>query len=148
MKRTNQNAAAAPAPKFDLSIDAKTLSELRELLDQRKKLDDAVNSAPADIVAAEAELAGLRQQFAALEADVVLVDDAKRKRLRPAVRLLGLIECIVVPTKFFSGSQSGRDVGRQTREVEQTTELRGRVQASTGRADVRARRVGIADCPV
>ncbi|WP_232452451.1 transposase, partial [Burkholderia ubonensis] len=47
---------------------------------------------------------------------VSIVDESKR--LRPAVRLLGLIECIVVPTKFFSGNQSGRDVGGQTREVE------------------------------
>ncbi|QVN19577.1 hypothetical protein [Burkholderia pyrrocinia] len=93
MKRTNQNAAAVPAPKFDLSIDAKTLSELRELLDQRKKLDDAVNSAPADIVAAEVELAGLRQQFAALEADVVLVDDAKLPSLQKEIaKLAGTID--------------------------------------------------------
>ncbi|KVU21224.1 hypothetical protein WK62_19760 [Burkholderia ubonensis] len=93
MKRTNQNAAAVPAPKFDLSIDAKTLNELRELLDQRKKLDDAVNSAPADIVAAEAELAGLHQQFSALEADVVLVNDAKLPSLQKEIaKLAGTID--------------------------------------------------------
>ncbi|WGS46067.1 reverse transcriptase domain-containing protein [Burkholderia sp. JSH-S8] len=76
-----------------------------------------------------------------------VLDADIRKRLGAAVRPRGLIECIVVPTKFFSGNQSGRDVGRQTCEVEQTTELRGRVQASPGRADVRARRVSIAGCP-
>ncbi|KVF38047.1 hypothetical protein [Burkholderia vietnamiensis] len=88
MKRTNQNAASVPVPKFDLSIDAKTLSELRELLDQRTKLDDAMSSGPADIVAAEVELAGLRQQFAALEADVVLVDDAKLPSLQKEIAKL------------------------------------------------------------
>ncbi|WP_232447023.1 transposase, partial [Burkholderia ubonensis] len=41
----------------------------------------------------------------------------QRKRLGAAVRPWDLIGCIVVPTKFFSGNQSGRDVGRQTREV-------------------------------
>ncbi|EEF24372.1 conserved hypothetical protein, partial [Ricinus communis] len=76
MKRTNPNNATARVPKFDLEIDAGTLNELRGLLDQRKKLDDAVNSAPSEIAAGEAELADLRHRLAVLEADVVLVDDA------------------------------------------------------------------------
>ncbi|WP_414016413.1 hypothetical protein [Burkholderia stagnalis] len=79
--------------------------------------------------------------------EVSATQPAEGKRLGAAVGPRGLIECIVVPTKFFSGNQSGRDTGRQTREVEQTTELRGRIQASAGRADVRARRIGVAGCP-
>ncbi|TCG03513.1 hypothetical protein BZM27_47985, partial [Paraburkholderia steynii] len=76
MKRTNTNAAAQ-APRFALAIDAETIDELRSLLEQRKKLDDAVESAPAEIAAAESELANLRHQLGMLEADVILVEDAK-----------------------------------------------------------------------
>ncbi len=88
MKRTNTNTAAVQAPKFALAIDAETVSELSGLLDQRKKLDDAVNSAPADIASAEAELAHLRYRLGALEADVVLVEDAKLPALQNEIAQL------------------------------------------------------------
>ncbi|MFM0173189.1 hypothetical protein PQR33_28130 [Paraburkholderia sediminicola] len=93
MKRTNTNATSARAPKFDLAIDADTLNELRELIEQRKKLDDAVNNAPADIFAAEAELSEMRRQLSVLEADVVLVDDAKLPSLQKEIeKLAGTID--------------------------------------------------------
>jgi hypothetical protein len=93
MKRTNTNASSAEAPKFDLAIDAETLNELRELIGQRKKLDDAVNSAPADIFAAEGELSEMRRQLSVLEADVVLVDDAKLPSLQKEIeKLAGTID--------------------------------------------------------
>ncbi|EIN02299.1 hypothetical protein WQE_04902 [Paraburkholderia hospita] len=85
MKRTNPNNATVRVPKFDLAIDAETLNELRGLLDQRKKLDDAVSSAPSEIAAGEAELAGLRHQLAMLEADVVLVDDDEFPKLQKQI---------------------------------------------------------------
>lgn len=88
MKRTNTNATSAQAPKFDLAIDADTLNELRDLLAQRKKLDEAVNSAPAEIFAAEAGLSEMRRQLSVLEADVVLVDDAKLPSLQKEIEKL------------------------------------------------------------
>ncbi|MCC8396321.1 hypothetical protein LJ656_27400 [Paraburkholderia sp. MMS20-SJTR3] len=88
MKRNNQNEAVAQAPKLTLAIDAETLNEMHGLLDQRKKLDDVMNSAPAEIAAAEAELANLRCQLGALEADVVLIDDAKLPALQKEIAKL------------------------------------------------------------
>ncbi|HDR8987717.1 TPA: hypothetical protein QDA93_000276 [Burkholderia vietnamiensis] len=76
MPRPHQSGVAAQA-KPNLSIDAETISNLRELLDRRKKLDDAVNAAPAEINSLETELSSLRQQMATLEADAVLIDEAK-----------------------------------------------------------------------
>lgn len=76
MPRIQQSGTAAQA-KPDLSIDAEAISNLRELLDQRKKLDQAVNSSPAEIDHSEAELVILRQQMASLEADIVLIDEAE-----------------------------------------------------------------------
>ena len=88
MKRTNQNAAAAQAPKLELSIDADTINELRDLIEQRKKLDDAANNAPQEIASAEAELANLRRDLAAREADVVFVDDSKLPTLQKEIAKL------------------------------------------------------------
>lgn len=88
MKRTNQpDLVEQPAP-LSLSIDAETISELRTLLDQRNKLDEAVNAAPAQIAAREAELSALRQRLAALEADVVIVDDAALPALQKQITKL------------------------------------------------------------
>ncbi|VWM20544.1 hypothetical protein [Burkholderia lata] len=85
MPRPHQSGIAAQA-KPNLSIDAETISNLRELLDQRKKLDDAVNSAPAEIHLLETELSSVRQQLAALDAEVVLIDEtqlpAKQKQIK------------------------------------------------------------------
>lgn len=83
MKRTNTKAAEPP--RFSLAIDAEIINELRGLLDQRKKLDDAVNNAPTEIATAEAELAALRHRLALLEADVVLVDDAALPALQKQI---------------------------------------------------------------
>lgn len=88
MKRTNTTVAEIQAPRFALAIDAETIDELRGLLDQRKKLDDAVNGAPAEIAAAESELTTLRHQLGALEADVVLIDDAKLPALQKEIAKL------------------------------------------------------------
>src|ERR1700761_7296685 len=88
MKRSNQNESTTQAQRFSVAIDAEPLNELRGLLDQRKKLDDAVNSAPAEIAAAESELSGLRHQPGVLEADVVLIDDAKLSALQKEIAKL------------------------------------------------------------
>ena len=85
MKRNSTNASVPQAPRFALAIDAETINELRGLLDQRKKLDDAVNSAPAEIAAGEADLAALRQELALLEADVVLVDEPALPKLQKQI---------------------------------------------------------------
>ncbi|AYQ89189.1 hypothetical protein EDD84_18720 [Burkholderia gladioli] len=87
MPRTPQPAPSAPAYP-NLSIDAETLSNLHDLLDQRKKLDDAVNAAPAEIGAAEAELSALRQQMATLEADTILIDDAQLAQAQKRIQAL------------------------------------------------------------
>ncbi|MBJ9674502.1 hypothetical protein [Burkholderia gladioli] len=87
MARTPQPAPSAPAYP-NLSIDAETLSNLHDLLDQRKKLDDAVNAAPAEIGAAEAELSALRQQMATLEADTILIDDAQLAQAQKRIQSL------------------------------------------------------------
>ncbi|PAJ77308.1 hypothetical protein CJO71_30140 [Burkholderia ubonensis] len=88
MARTQQPASAAQANP-NLSIDAETISNLRELLDQRKKLDDAVNSAPAEIHSLETELSSVRQQMASLEADIVLVDEAHLPAKQKQIKALG-----------------------------------------------------------
>ncbi|MBU9379411.1 hypothetical protein [Burkholderia gladioli] len=87
MPRTPQAAPSAPAYP-NLSIDAETLSNLHDLLDQRKKLDDAVNAAPAEIGAAEAALSALRQQMATLEADIILIDDAQLAQSQKRIQAL------------------------------------------------------------
>ncbi|WP_208102102.1 hypothetical protein [Burkholderia sp. D-99] len=87
MARTQQPIPAAQA-KPDLTIDAETISNLRELLDQRKKLDDAVNAAPAEISALESELSSLRQQMATLDAEVVLIDDAQLPAKQKQIKAL------------------------------------------------------------
>lgn len=93
MKRTNQNAAATEALKFELSIDADTINELRDLIEQRKKLDDAANDAPQEIASAEAELANLHREIAAREADVVFIDDSKLPALQKEIaKLSGAID--------------------------------------------------------
>ena len=53
------------------------IAALNLALDRRKKLDEAVGSAPAQIAAAEANLQALRSELAAKEADIVWIDDAK-----------------------------------------------------------------------
>ncbi|MGU7843011.1 hypothetical protein ACV22V_26490 [Burkholderia sp. AW33-5] len=87
MPRPHQSGIAAQA-KPNLSIDAETISNLRELLDQRKKLDDAVNAAPAEINSLEIELSSLRQQMASLDADIVLVDEAQLPAKRKQIKAL------------------------------------------------------------
>ncbi|KVR46382.1 hypothetical protein WM11_31490 [Burkholderia ubonensis] len=87
MPRPNQSGIAAQA-KPNLSIDAETISNLRELLDQRKKLDDAVNAAPAEISSLEAELSSLRQQMASLESDIVLADEAQLPAKQKQIKAL------------------------------------------------------------
>ncbi|MFJ1214527.1 hypothetical protein [Burkholderia pyrrocinia] len=87
MPRPTQSGIAAQA-KPNLSIDAETISNLRELLDQRKKLDDAVNAAPAEINSLETELSSLRQQMASLEADIVLVDEAQLSAKQKQIKAL------------------------------------------------------------
>ncbi|ABI87966.1 hypothetical protein CH72_2386 [Burkholderia ambifaria AMMD] len=98
MARTQQLTAAVQA-KPNLTIDAETISNLRELLDQRKKLDDAVNAAPAEISSLEAELSSLRQQMGALEADVVFIDEtqlpAKQKQIKALNEVLAEKELAV-----------------------------------------------------
>lgn len=115
----------------------------RALRAQRVFVADAAHELRTPLTALKLQIQVARRDHATLSDEDLL----RSKRLGAAVRPWDLIGCIVVPTKFFSGNQCGRDVGRQTREVEQTTELRGRVQASAGRANIRARRVGIAGCP-
>lgn len=88
MPRPHQSGIAAQA-KPNLSIDAETISNLRELLDQRKKLDDAVNAAPSEIKFIEDELSNLRQQMASLEADIVLVDEAHVPAKQKQIKALG-----------------------------------------------------------
>ncbi|VWD12462.1 hypothetical protein [Burkholderia contaminans] len=88
MARTQQPASAAQA-KPNLTIDAETISNLRDLLDQRKKLDDAVNSTPAEIHLLETELSSVRQQMASLEADIVLVDEGQLPAKQKQIKALG-----------------------------------------------------------
>ncbi|WP_175872687.1 hypothetical protein [Burkholderia sp. BCC0397] len=87
MPRPHQSGIAAQATP-NLSIDAETISNLRELLDQRKKLDDAVNVAPSEIKFLEDELSNLRQQMAALDAEVVLVDEAQLPAKQKQIKVL------------------------------------------------------------
>jgi hypothetical protein len=87
MKRTNQSTATiqTTAPTSD---DNEAIRELNELLAQRGKLDEAVDTAPAEIAEAERELANMRQTLAAHEADVVLVDAAKLPALQKDINRL------------------------------------------------------------
>lgn len=89
MKRTNQNAIAAAAPKSSASFeDAEAIRELNDLIEQRRKLDEATNAAPEQIAAAEQELASLRNYMASKEADVVFVDDSKLPGLQKEIAKL------------------------------------------------------------
>jgi hypothetical protein len=93
MKRTDQNASSATVAKFELSIDADTVNELRDLIEQRKKLDEATNNAPGEIAAAEADLASLHRELAVREADVVFIDDSKLPALQKEIaKLSGAID--------------------------------------------------------
>jgi hypothetical protein len=75
-------------PEVTAAIDALNLA-----LDRRKKLDEAVGSAPAQIAAAEANLQALRSELAAKEADIVWVDDAKVPAMEKEIaRLVAAIE--------------------------------------------------------
>jgi hypothetical protein len=87
---------------------------LNRALDRRKKLDDAVGSAPAQIASAEAELQSLRSELAAKEADIVWVDDAKVPAMEKEIaKLVAAIEA-------------------KDREIQRT---KGRVKALEDRAD-------------
>jgi len=86
MKRTNQNPIASPAPKISVSFeDATAIKELNDLIEQRRKLDEATNDAPGQIATAERELANLRNDMAAREADVVFVDDSNLQSLQKEI---------------------------------------------------------------
>lgn len=87
MARTAPPSTAAQG-KSNLSIDAETISNLRDLLDQRKKLDDAVNAAPTEIKALEVEFSSLRQQMATLDAEVVLIDEAQLPAKQKQIKAL------------------------------------------------------------
>jgi hypothetical protein len=89
MKRTTQNASASPVPKIAEALgDAEALQELADLIEQRKKLDEAVNEAPQQIAEAEGELAALRSELASKEADVVFIDDSKLPGLQKEITKL------------------------------------------------------------
>jgi chromosome segregation ATPase len=75
-------------PEVTAAIDALNLA-----LDRRKKLDEAVGSAPAQIAAAESELQSLRSELAVKEADIVWVVDAKVPAAEKEIaRLVAAIE--------------------------------------------------------
>lgn len=87
MPRPHQSGVAAQA-KPNVIIDAETINNLRELLNQRKKLDDAVNAAPAEINSLELELSSLNEQMASLDADIVLVDEAQLPAKQKQIKAL------------------------------------------------------------
>lgn len=87
MSRTQQSGSLRQAAP-NLSIDAEAISNLRELLNQRRKLEDAVNAAPAEINSSEAELSSLRQQMASVEADIVLADDGHVPAMQKQINAL------------------------------------------------------------
>lgn len=69
------------------------IDALNRALDRRKKLDDAVGSAPAQIAGAESELQSLRSELAAKEAEIVWVDDAKVPAMEKEIaKLVAAIE--------------------------------------------------------
>ncbi len=85
MKRTNQ---ASPAPSHaDGGINA-AIADFDAMLERRKKLDEAVDDAPAQIADAERELATMRSTLAAKETDILLIDDAKLPALEKEIAQL------------------------------------------------------------
>lgn len=77
MKRTSQAAIAShERANAQASAAAAAVAEFEAMLARRKKLDQAVESAPVQIAETEHELAAMRSSLAAKERDIVFVDDA------------------------------------------------------------------------
>lgn len=86
MKRSNQNAASPPDVHAATPDDSEDpIKELSELIGQRRKLEAAADEIPAQVQAAEQELAALRGTLASKEASLVLIDEAKLKGLQKEI---------------------------------------------------------------
>jgi len=139
---SEESSSGAP-PRFSITPEiTEAVDTLTRALDRRKKLDDAVASAPGQITEAEAALQGLRSDLASKEVDVVWIDEAKLPALqREIARIESLIEAKEINARRIKArvqalESRAEEIDAEIEQAKQALSLEANVAVQSVIADV------------